>query len=215
MIVLHHLPRTGGTFLRNQLHTHVAPGPQVSFGLGRLVPSLMCDADYRPRVLVYHCSGPEFRTAYRREDGDFTVTFVRDPVDLVYSNFAYMQRRLLHGAAGVAARPEWAYYMRGLRAHVDDVINGIVTINWMHASLDVFDFVGVTERMPESIFALNSALGLSMAVGPALNQVGGDRSYRRTELAEALMPQRRLYQAALGRLGSSQPSGGPPREAAG
>lgn len=203
MIVLHHLPRTGGTFLRDQLRIHVAPGPEISFGASRLTPRLMCDAYYRPRVLVYHCSGAEFRTAYRREDGDFVITFVRDPVDLVYSNFAYMQRRLLRGDVALSERREWAYYERSMHAHVDDVISGAVGVDWLHRDLDGFDFVGVTERMPESIAALNAALGTSLAAGPPLNGARGDRTYRRAELAKVLARPRRLYQAALDRLAAS------------
>jgi hypothetical protein len=200
MIVLHHMPRTGGTFLRKQLRLHLAPGPEISFGAGRLTPRLLCDVNYRPRVMVYHCSGPEFRAVYRREDGDFTVTFVRDPVELVYSNFAYMQSRLQQGDAPSARSSEWAYYARSMEAHVDDVIEGSVTAGWIETDLDCFDFVGVVEEMPKSIAALNAALGTSLATGPPLNQIQGERSYRRAELASVLAGQRRTYDAALERL---------------
>jgi len=57
--------------------------------------------------------------------------------------------------------------------------------------------------MPESVAALNAMLGTSLAAGPPLNGAGGDRAYRRAELALALARPRRLYQAALGRLTES------------
>jgi hypothetical protein len=150
--------------------------------------------------MVYHCSGAEFRKAYRREDGDFTITFVRDPTDLVYSNFAYMQERLLRGDTPSVRPSEWSYYTRSIEAHVDDIINGSLTVRWIDNDLECFDFVGVTERMPESISALNAALGTSLTAGPPVNHVQGERSYRRAELAAVLASQRHTYESALVRL---------------
>ena len=66
--------------------------------------------------------------------------------------------------------------------------------------LAMVEEVRVTERMPESIAALNAALGTSLATGPPLNQIQGERSYRRAELATVLAGQRRTYDAALERL---------------
>lgn len=199
MIVFNHIPRTGGTFLIEKLRkTPFGSGPTVDFAQpNRFVPRLLCDADYRPSMLIYHASGTKFVRAFRRRRGDVVFTFLRNRVDMVYSNFAYMKARIARGddlpGWGHAQR---AYFDRTLEQHIDGILKTSTADTEYPADLSAYDFVGITEEMNLSLRILNQFLGVTIVNDGAINSVPGEKLYRRMELERRFAPQTAIYSHA-------------------
>src|SRR5882762_3420906 len=125
MIIFNHIPRTGGTFLIEKLRqSKFGLGPTITFNAqGTHVPRLLTDDEYRPTMLIYHVAGSKFERTFHRRSGDFVFTFLRNRVDMVYSNFTYMQERIKRGDS----LPGWTatdrrYFERSIEDHVDTVL---------------------------------------------------------------------------------------------
>ncbi len=98
MVILNHIPRTAGTFLLAQLRqAPLANGYRTIQPFRRMTPRIYLDHESRPSLLVYHTSGTEFARHFKRRKGDWVFTFLRNRVDMLYSNFAYMKQRVERG----------------------------------------------------------------------------------------------------------------------
>lgn len=107
------------------------------------------------------------------------ITFIRHPVRLAVSHYLYLRQQAanrLHAAAsampidvfyrrfpGMIADPQTAYLARAMGyASPLGAPLGAAGVGCALAALDRFAFVGVTERMQESIEAMAEALGLPL-----------------------------------------------------
>jgi len=198
MIVFNHIPRTAGTFIIEKLRASgLCDGPRIDLRrAAKWVPSMHCDRAYRPRMLTYHCSGAEFAAHYRRLAGDFTFTFLRDRVDMVYSNFAYMKARVQRGDR-FRGWPEerYRYYRESVAQHVDNVMRGRHEDAYP-ADLAIYDFVGIAEDMDRSLAVLGQALGVALENDRRINCVASDKTYRRADLESRFGPQREMHARA-------------------
>jgi hypothetical protein len=199
VLVFHHIPRTGGTFLGQTIKASpFAGGPMVHLGANqKWVPDLYLDRVFRPVMLCYHCSGAEFAHVFDRRPGDFVFTFLRDRVDMVYSNYAYMRRRVDRGDA---LQP-WAtgaheHFARPLEEHVDALLASEAPDHEYPPRLDLYDFVGVTERMTDSLAVLSRVLGTPLPNDRFLNHVPVEKVYRRADLERKYARERALHAAA-------------------
>ena len=202
MIVFNHIPRTAGTFIVEKIRASgLCDGPRIDLGRPqKWIPTIHCDRACRPRMLTYHCSGTEFANAYQRHAGDFAFTFLRNRVDMVYSNFAYMKARVERGDRfpGWSLR-QYDHYRASARHHVDNILQSRQE-DLYPADLDPYDFVGIAEDMERSLNVLNKVLGTSLRNDKRVNCVPSDKTYRRDELEAKFAPQLALYAAARERL---------------
>ena len=205
MVVFNHIPRTGGTFLIEKLRgTHFGSGPVIGFGeRGPLVRRLLCNREYRPEMLIYHTSGKRFEREFRRRPNDFVFTLLRNRVDMVYSNFAYMSARITRGDK----LPGWtAAQQSALGTTIEEHVDRVLTMggpDWEYPSdLDSYDFVGITEEMSLSLRALNEVFGTNILNDAPINSVSCEKMYRRGDLEEKFAEQMRLFERARAQLRS-------------
>jgi len=199
MVVFNHIPRTGGTFLVEKLRgTRFGSGPVVDFrDQGPFVRRLLCNREYRPEMLIYHTSGKRFEREFRRRAGDFVFTLLRNRVDMVYSNFAYMSARIRRGDE----LPGWttaqrSFFGRTMEEHVDRVL-ATGGPDWEYPSdLEAYDFVGITEEMSLSLCVLNEVFGTNILNDAPINSVLCEKMYRRRDLEEKFAEQMRLFRRA-------------------
>jgi hypothetical protein len=150
---------------------------------------------------VYHVGGIEFGAVYRRRPSDFVFTFLRDGVDIVYSNFAYMKARVKAGDHIPRVTPEQRSHFRDtLEKHVDNVLRASSPDNSFPQNLDLYDFVGIAEEMTASLEVLTRVLRTRLENDRLINSVPSDKTYRRAELRELYAPQTALYELARKRL---------------
>lgn len=202
MIIFNHIPRTAGTFVIEKIRASgLCDGPRIDLGRpAKWIPTIHCDRAYRPRMLTYHCSGIEFANVYARHPGDFTFTFLRNRVDMVYSNFAYMKARVERGDRfrGWPVQ-RYDYFRRTVREHVDNVLRGGDDEAYP-TDLAVYDFVGVAEDMDRSLAVLDKVLGTALRNDERVNCVPSEKTYRRIELERRFAPQLEMYERARERL---------------
>jgi hypothetical protein len=206
MIIFNHIPRTAGTFLIKKLRaTDLVSGPRIRFGAPlKWIPEILCNADYRPVMLVYHTSGAEFARTYERRPGDFVFTFLRNRIDMAYSNFAYMKRRIERGdELGDWTDIQRQYFCRTIEEHIDTILNYHEPDKEYPSDLAIYDFVGITERMNLSLSALSRILQTSLSNDELVNSVPSEKTYRRGELKEKFAAQQDLYRRAEAALLSS------------
>ena len=209
MLVFHHIPRTGGTFLNETLRRSAfAGGPKIHLATGeKWVPDIYLDRVFRPVMSTYHTSGAEFSRVFDRRPGDYVFTFLRDRVDMVYSNYHYMRARVLRGdllepwAAGADA-----HFRRPLEEHVDALLASTSPDGEYPPSLELYDFVGITEEMSRSLAVLSRVLGCPLPNERVINSVPGPKEYRRAELEAKYRRERELYEEARRRLEALVPS---------
>jgi hypothetical protein len=198
MIVFNHIPRTAGTFIVEKIRASgLCDGPRIDLRRReKWIPTMHCDRFYRPRMLTYHCSGIEFGNAYQRHPGDFTFTFLRNRVDMIYSNFAYMSVRVRRGDrfSGWPAQ-RYEYYRGSVRQHVDNVLRGKEDDTYP-SDLTLYDFIGVTEDMDRSLNVLNKVLGTALSNDQHINCVASEKTYRRAELETKFAAQIEIHARA-------------------
>jgi hypothetical protein len=213
VLVFHHIPRTGGTFLNETLrNSALAGGPKIHLATDRKwVPDIYLDREFRPVLLTYHTSGAEFARVWRRRPGDYAFTFLRDRVDMVYSNYHYMRARVVRGdrfepwAAGANEA-----FGRSLEEHVDSLLAAAAPDHEYPPDLGLYDFVGITEEMTRSLAALGRAIGAELRNDRVVNSVPGPKEYRRAELAAKYARERELYRLARERLERLEATPPPP-----
>jgi len=164
---------------------------------GAFVRRILCNREYRPEMLIYHTSGQRFEREFQRRPDDFVFTLLRNRVDMVYSNFAYMNARISRGDK----LPGWTAAQRSvfgktLEEHVDRVL-ATGGPDWEYPSdLDAYDFVGITEEMNLSLRVLNEVFGTNILNDGPINSVQCEKMYRRQDLEDKFADQMRLFRRA-------------------
>ena len=160
-IVFHHIPKTGGTCVLEALKSYgvtQARIPWVGLRNGRAFLDgyrLPASGNVPMVVSSHHAFHPE-----RFDDmiDELYVTWVRNPIDMVYSSYAYF-----HGAVqGHIARPTHLFSRilkhPTLESYIDAVLADAMPFFPMTfftgLELDAFDFVGSSNRMGHSIARL-------------------------------------------------------------
>jgi hypothetical protein len=199
VIVFHHIPRTGGTFLIEKLRqTSLGCGPTIEFSApSRFVPRVLCNQEYRPVMLIYHTSGKRFERDFHRRPGDFVFTFLRNRVDMVYSNFAYMRMRIRRGdKLNGWTDSQHRYFERSIEEHVDGLLAADEPDSEYPCDLKGYDFVGITEEMSLSLRVLNKLSGTALVNDEPINSVSSEKMYRRQDLEHKFAEQMELFRRA-------------------
>ena len=203
MLIFNHIPRTAGTFLQQEIRqSGFAAGPRVHLGRPeKWAPDILCGASYRPVMLIYHVCGGQFARVYRREPGDFAFTFLRNRVDMIYSNFAYMKARVERGDEPRDWSAAQVNRFRGtINEHVDELLRLQPADQEYPPDLALYDFVGITEEMDRSLRVFNSITGTSLRNTGVVNSATCEKNHRRDELERWLAPQMELFHCARARL---------------
>jgi hypothetical protein len=133
---------------------------------------------------------------FRKEPGDYSFTFLRNPIDRFYSGYYHAHHYLTTGteASQDGSRrvryreryPEMVELFSGtLESYVDRFVegkgrfrfhrNGVVfgpidELFFFPKTLEQHDFVGIAEHMPESLAILNRALGAKLRDDGRINE---------------------------------------------
>lgn len=206
MVVFNHIPRTSGTFILQKLRTSgFAGGVRIDFNLPeKWIPEIYCDIYFRPVMMRYHVRGKEFGRVHIRRPGDFVFTFLRNRVDMAYSNFAFMKMRVVRGDCF----PNWnyeqySYYRQTVQEHVDVLLRSGEPDDTYPTNLAIYDFIGITEEMDRSLEVLNRVLGTQIVNDCLINAVPCEKTYRRRELEQKFGRELRMYELARAKLFSS------------
>lgn len=190
ILVFHHIPKAGGTSvitsLKNKMrHRRIAFGQKAGAINNGFYSSHFAFKDYAGH--------------------GFYFTWVRNPVDMFYSGFRYYQRydRPHPQYSPESTRQFIAKYIRPdvtLEQYVDLCIEenhehmfprGMLDLNW-----DRFDFVGVTERMGESLDKFGSMIGHRF--NPShVNKTATNNEYRRDDVSKMLQREIEIYQEVI------------------
>lgn len=202
MIVFDHLRKTGGTFLKWELARRLnyawfyASGVRYDFAV-----------DPR-RGLQFICGHDRFGDM-ESDESTFLFTFLRHPVDVVYSAANAHHRNLVRD--GKTGEPRERFVERRVAAILDDESSLGWTwrtkAHWRRLDLERYDFVGIQEEMATSLERLNRLLGLDLADRGRRNRSGGAHSHRRDELCAHFAAEIELWRQARRRLldGSEPP----------
>ena len=188
-IVFHHIPKAGGSSVIR------------SFSVKKNRLAFQDQADDWTKVrLIDGLNSSHY--AFKDYDGKaFYMTWVRNPADMFYSGFRFYSR---------SAKPHPEYRpvetRRFIRQYVkqcetieqytDQCLSddhphtfprGMFDLHW-----DRFDFIGVTERMQESLDTLGKQLGLKLEAHH-VNASGSDNNYRRAEVEQMLAREMEIY----------------------
>ena len=159
-------------------------------------------------LLSYHTSGSEFARVFRRRAGDFVFTFLRNRVDMVYSNFAYTKARIERGDRFPGwTEHQYRHFRGSLEDHIDTFLSEDASDGAYPPDLSLYDFVGITEEMDRSLMVLNRVLGTRIANCGTINSFPCEKTYRRNELERKLARQLETYRGAREQLLSSAYNG--------
>lgn len=195
MIVFDHLRKTGGTFLKWEFARRLnyaffyPSGVRYDFGV-------------QPRRGLQFICGHDQWGELESDGATFFFTFLRHPVDVVYSAASAHHRNLVR--SGKTREPRERFVARRVAA----ILAGEASLNWTWRTkaqwrrLDLarYDFVGVQEEMAASLEQLNRALGLDLGRGERRNRSGGRRDHRRDELSALFATEIELWRRARRRL---------------
>jgi hypothetical protein len=152
--------------------------------------------DYVQLRAIDFCFGVFSADRFRKEPGDYSFTFIRDPIDKFYSGYYHAYHHLMtgtevaqDGSRRVRYReryPEMVELFSGsLESYVDRFVaakgrirfnrNGMVygpidELFFFPKNLAEHDFVGIVERMPESLAILNRHVGVNLVDDGRINE---------------------------------------------
>lgn len=151
-----------------------------------------------------------------REPGDFVFTIISDPVNRVYDLYYFWERFLQkqscngnQGAEILCSISSGFSFPQSMRAFVDLYLaaEGVAQIGSyrisanmlrQQRSFEMFDYVGIVERIDATLEFLSRRLGVVLAPSPAYtSRVISDRDYRRGELEVLLADDLAVYQQFL------------------
>jgi hypothetical protein len=142
------------------------------------------------------CFGAFSTRRFHKEPGDYSFTFLRHPVERFYSAYYYAHHHITNGTEAIRDGSRTVRYRQrfpemvelfglDLERYVERFIEGNGRIRFNRGgtifgpideifhyptNLDVHDFVGIVEHMPQSLGILNDHLGTAIADGERLNK---------------------------------------------
>lgn len=205
-LVFHHIPKTGGStvevFLQEHYYTNRTRVSQNKVDQGRRVITDSKESRFFSSHDVYHPA------VFKKEHHELYFTWVRNPIDMVYSSFFYFQGqyKVLHLPS---SRPGQPRYVFNPHETVEDYIDTCLASDepfypeGYYVDLKergfphVFDFVGRCHRMDQDLASLCELAGMDPPGKIATIRVSDKRGryrtsdgmtylYRRAELAERL-----------------------------
>jgi hypothetical protein len=152
--------------------------------------------DYPNLCGIDFCYGVFATERYRREPGDFSFTFLRNPIDRFYSGYYHAHHYLTtgtetsqDGSGQVRYRqryPEMVELFSGsLQNYVERFVagkgrfrfrrNGVVfgpidELFFFPKNLEAHDFIGIAEDMPKSLAILNRRIGSKLVDDGRINE---------------------------------------------
>ena len=195
MIVFDHLRKTGGTFLKWEFARRLNYAWFYPSGVRH-------DFSVQPRRGLQFICGHDRFSDLESDGSTFFFTFLRNPVDVVYSAANAHHRNLLRD--GKTSEPRERFVERRVAAILDDEASLGWTwrtkAQWSKLDLERYDFVGVQEEMETSLAQLGRAVGLDLANRGRRNQSGGRHTHRRAELSAFFAAEIELWREARRRL---------------
>jgi hypothetical protein len=174
-IIYLHIPKTAGTSLLEWLGQHYAQEQIIPIKRNifeqnphRNPEEILLDlCTDKARVLHGHFTWQECRLVREKHPQALCLTFLRNPIDRVYSNYLYFQKRIRENKVN----PE---HLSRDKEGLLDYAHLPQSRNRMHTFLEGshkkdFSFVGSFENFEQDTKALASALGLSFDRIPKAN----------------------------------------------
>lgn len=192
-VILHHTPKSGGTYVLQVLQHAGYTHKRVPWSDPRAGRAII-GCNYSASLFSsHHAFHPGVFTPKR---GEYYITWVRNPVDMAYSAWHYYSS---NPQALNNARPPHLFTRIGAHDTPEGYIDAMLASKapffpeGVYTGLDLsrFDYVGSAERMDESLRGLLEMLGRFFAGGIVgrVNQSGATYTYRRAELGERLAPE--------------------------
>jgi len=205
MIIFHHIPRTGGIFIERQIRKIIKPH--------RRVQDIIYSNDKYERLSVGFFSGHCNFGRLNIQKNDFVFSFFRDPIDRLHSLYNHMSKNLLPNKRYSTwfsdvilfnlFSNDWRHFVDYYLSH-----NGIgilsdgrricdeVSIGG-YANYKIYDFVGITEKMTESLDILGKKLNIKLNNGQKINSCEYEKDdYREDELRKFLECENFYYNLA-------------------
>lgn len=166
-VISQHIPKTAGTSFRNILKSAYGSGKVVRFDINEEKEIRMNERLFNSRkipsnieVLHGHFSMNDLENLLTVPYNAFRITWVRDPVERVISNYYYLSERLRHYLneekrnLNILSKME-----RSLIEYASAEINRNRMSKFLTGGLSDFDFVGVTGFFHEDLEQLAGKLG--------------------------------------------------------
>lgn len=217
VIISVHIRKCAGTTLRLGLEQCLGPRVLFDYGdeIGSSWPSSvakrtrrLAKAQSRPRPLVRDFDlihGHFYRSKYDFLPGPRRyMTFLRDPVQRVLSNYFYLKRNLGRQNPDSILVNRLGFSLLEFAQHADN--QNLQSQYLQSETLDGLDFVGIVENYADSVARMNARLELQVPVTDAHNvnaEAQGDYTVSpkdRAVIEDCNRVDLRLYEAARSRL---------------
>lgn len=194
MILFYHIPKTAGTFIRVKMES--------VFNSLSLYPiqSQCWMSNHEGLPLEFKCSHNYYLLQSRLQADDYFFTFLRHPVDIIYSRYAYLAKYNDSKKYNILSDSQKQFYEMTIDEHIDKLMSGelkpaVYGKADTKVDFDAFSFVGIVEDMDQSLAVLNKDLGTHIMNNTVINKGPGiDNSYRREDLEKVCEPEIEIFE---------------------